>query len=787
MDDLFQLVAGGARLSGRPPPDAARHGGLPGFLAAFEAAGMGASAAARAAPDAIPDPTLDAAFERGSAAPTAAIVQVPVSPPVAVAGGGRRGALPGTAGAQSRIGAAFSEGASGDTAVAMLGAVALPVAPADALSPDGRPAEVQTGAPGGAVTDPPEEGPVTGPEPVAHLAVPMTLTPGSAEPGGDPSPIPLAGVGGAIRAGAEVAQGARPRGAAVAGPMVLAGSGVPSVPVRGLPQGLPKGDADAAPVAVAPTSPKVAKVAEGVAQAPLAPPQGPVAGHAAIAPGGAGPDADGPPATTVGGASALAMPSPIAGAVPVARNGMIVAAAPGAAAAPSDLPAGPPGPTLPDMGFQPPITAPQAHAGPRIGADRPASPPADAPPPLPNAALQVTGIGQPDPAAPRDAGSGKGGGPHLVLPQLPGLSITPAAQPDIRPMAEPTAPVTVAAPVAGGPGVQLVASGSVPGLVPPPASAVNGSAVGAVPPLLQGEAPRGMGPTEGLRAAHDARATPADAPAGAAPVAALGPTSVPPGEGAPRRPILPVEGTPLPDPAGAAALPGRQPFGPVSGPMPGQASGPNSGPVSGPKSAPISAPPPSPLPAKGAAPAILPGDGAPLVGGEGGSPFAPAPTAEPRGAVAVMPPPGPAHAMPGTAVAQGMARQLSQALAERQGAEGVLEIALDPLELGRVRLSFAEAGGALTLAITADRPETAELMRRHLQLLTQEFQRAGLDAPSVDISDRHGGTRQEGRQDAPGAPTRDQPGGTAADPGPAPGPVPARRQPQDGSGLDLRL
>lgn len=742
---------------------------------------MGASAAARAAPDATPDPTLDAASERGSAAPTAAIVQVPVSPPVAVDGGGRRGVFPGTAGAQARIGAAFSEGALGDTAVAMLGAVALPVAPADALSPGRRTVEVQTGAPVGAATDLPEEGPVTGPEPVAHLAVPMTLTPGPAEPDGDPSPIPLAGMGGAIRAGAEVAQGARPRGAAVAGPMVLAGSGVPSVPVRGLPQGLPKGDADAAPVVVAPTSPtssKAVKVAEGVAQAPLAPPQGPVAGHAVIAPGGAGPDADGPPATTAAGVSALAMPSPIADAVPVARNGMIVAAATGAAAAPSDLPAGPPGPTLPDTGSQPLMTAPQAHGGPRIGADRPASSPADAPPPLQNAALQATGTGQPDPAAPRDAGSGKGGGTHLVLPQLPGLSITPAAQPDIRPTPEPPAPVTVAALVAGGPGVQLVASGSVPGLAPPPAFAVNGAAGGVVPPLLQGEAPRGIGPTEGLRAAHDARATAADAPAGAASVAALGPTSVPPGDVVRRRQILPAEGASLPDPAGAAASPGRQPFGPVSGP--------NSGPVSGPKSAPISAPPPSPLPAKGAAPDILPGDGAPLVGGEGGSPFAPAPTAEPRGAVAVMPPPGPAHAMPGPA-AQGMARQLSQALAERQGAEGVLEIALDPPELGRVRLSFAEAGGALTLAITADRPETAELMRRHLQLLTQEFQRAGLDAPSVDISDRHGGTRQDGRQDAPGAPTRDQPGRTAADPGPAPGPVPARPQPQDGSGLDLRL
>ena len=139
-------------------------------------------------------------------------------------------------------------------------------------------------------------------------------------------------------------------------------------------------------------------------------------------------------------------------------------------------------------------------------------------------------------------------------------------------------------------------------------------------------------------------------------------------------------------------------------------------------------------------------------------------------------------AAPPAALAQGLSRQMAHALTERQGGEGVIEIALDPPELGRVRLSFAEAGGALTLAITADRPETAELMRRHLSLLAQEFQRSGLDAPNVDISDRHGGSRNEGRTraDAPGAI-------------PAPGPeaevrpTPARGSRAGGEGLDLRL
>lgn len=74
--------------------------------------------------------------------------------------------------------------------------------------------------------------------------------------------------------------------------------------------------------------------------------------------------------------------------------------------------------------------------------------------------------------------------------------------------------------------------------------------------------------------------------------------------------------------------------------------------------------------------------------------------------------------------------------------EGPVEIALDPPELGRVRLSLVEINGAMTLSITAERPETADLMRRHLSLLTEEFTRQGLDALMVDIS----GGGQGGRQ-----------------------------------------
>ncbi|AHM03695.1 flagellar hook-length control protein [Roseibacterium elongatum DSM 19469] len=114
------------------------------------------------------------------------------------------------------------------------------------------------------------------------------------------------------------------------------------------------------------------------------------------------------------------------------------------------------------------------------------------------------------------------------------------------------------------------------------------------------------------------------------------------------------------------------------------------------------------------------------------------------------------------------------------GREGVIEIALDPPELGRVRLSLAEAGGGLTLSISAERPDTAELMRRHLDLLQQELARAGFDGPSLRLA-----LDQDGRSTPPT--TRpDAAEAEPADSGPAPVPPQAGRA-APLSALDLRI
>lgn len=89
------------------------------------------------------------------------------------------------------------------------------------------------------------------------------------------------------------------------------------------------------------------------------------------------------------------------------------------------------------------------------------------------------------------------------------------------------------------------------------------------------------------------------------------------------------------------------------------------------------------------------------------------------------------------AMAQNAAAQMAAAMQAQSNSalrDQPTEIALDPPELGRVRMVFSLVEGAFTLSITADRPETLDLMRRHMDLLSQEFSRAGLGGTAFSFS-----------------------------------------------------
>jgi flagellar hook-length control protein FliK len=92
--------------------------------------------------------------------------------------------------------------------------------------------------------------------------------------------------------------------------------------------------------------------------------------------------------------------------------------------------------------------------------------------------------------------------------------------------------------------------------------------------------------------------------------------------------------------------------------------------------------------------------------------------------------PAPAAGTAGASPAA-VAGQVAVAIA---GAEGDrIEIRLDPPELGRVRIAMRVVDGALSAVVLAERPEVADMLRRHAGDLERELAAAGYENVSLDF------------------------------------------------------
>jgi hypothetical protein len=72
-----------------------------------------------------------------------------------------------------------------------------------------------------------------------------------------------------------------------------------------------------------------------------------------------------------------------------------------------------------------------------------------------------------------------------------------------------------------------------------------------------------------------------------------------------------------------------------------------------------------------------------------------------------------------------------------------VEISLSPEELGRVHMTLSTRDTGLVLVVNADRADTLDLMRRHIDQLGQEFRRMGYQ----DIGFEFGQSGSEGRSE----------------------------------------
>ena len=82
--------------------------------------------------------------------------------------------------------------------------------------------------------------------------------------------------------------------------------------------------------------------------------------------------------------------------------------------------------------------------------------------------------------------------------------------------------------------------------------------------------------------------------------------------------------------------------------------------------------------------------------------------------------------------------------------EQKIEITLNPAELGRVRLTMTPGDAAMTVSITAERPETLDLIRRHIDILGQDFRDMGYERSEFSFGQgQHHSPDTGERADAP--------------------------------------
>lgn len=96
-----------------------------------------------------------------------------------------------------------------------------------------------------------------------------------------------------------------------------------------------------------------------------------------------------------------------------------------------------------------------------------------------------------------------------------------------------------------------------------------------------------------------------------------------------------------------------------------------------------------------------------------------------------------------TQVASSVGHQIAVEVNKTQ--RGTTEIALNPEELGRVSLTMRALEGSVTLIISAERPETQDLMRRHIETLAQEFRSLGYSDVNLSFQD-HGQSNRKGAE-----------------------------------------
>ncbi|WP_372838804.1 flagellar hook-length control protein FliK [Phaeovulum sp.] len=122
-----------------------------------------------------------------------------------------------------------------------------------------------------------------------------------------------------------------------------------------------------------------------------------------------------------------------------------------------------------------------------------------------------------------------------------------------------------------------------------------------------------------------------------------------------------------------------------------------------------------------------------------------------------------------------------------QSTERVVEVSLAPEELGRLRMTLTTVEHGVSVAMQAERPETLDLIRRHIDQLARDFRDLGYSNISFSFGDRPQHHQQHAESPAPTAPQPQEPQAQAARSATSIGATHAQPLSSASGGLDLRL
>lgn len=88
------------------------------------------------------------------------------------------------------------------------------------------------------------------------------------------------------------------------------------------------------------------------------------------------------------------------------------------------------------------------------------------------------------------------------------------------------------------------------------------------------------------------------------------------------------------------------------------------------------------------------------------------------------------------------AQVVAQIVSRAESQDDAVELLLAPEELGKLRFVIQQDGASVKISLTAERPETLDLLRRHADQLLQEFRQSGYSGATIDFGNWSGQGQQ---------------------------------------------